>query len=141
MGGGPVSLGGLKHRLKLTHLKISHAQLLKFSARVGRRLLKNQTFLDKLADGLDGESITDDSERDEEPWGLGDGQADLDGYEDESEGRLESTESEDFDAASPSASGKGAIRNIPGSQKESALGSLTSLSDVLSPNVLSRSDE
>lgn len=85
----------LKHKLKLTHLKVSHAQLLRFSSRVGRRLLKNQTFLDKLADCLDGESGSDYSEKAEEPWGLDDGQADLVGYEDRySEGRLESTESE-----------------------------------------------
>ena len=96
-GGGAASLDSLKHRLKLKHLKVSRGQFLRFSSRIGRRLLKNQIFLDKLADCLDGASASDASEKDEEPWGLDDGEADLDGYDQQeySEGMLESTESDE----------------------------------------------
>ena len=76
---------------------MSRGQFLRFSSRIGRRLLKNQIFLDKLADCLDGASASDASEKDEEPWGLDDGEADLDGYDQQeySEDMLESTESDE----------------------------------------------
>lgn len=40
-----------------------------FSSRIGRRLLKNQKFLDKLAQCLDDAEVTDYSETIEENWG------------------------------------------------------------------------
>ena len=87
--------------VKLKDLKISNSQLLQFTSRVGRRLLKNQQFLDKLADCLDNFSVSDTSERDEEKWGLGDGSADLAGYEDlYSDGQLESSSSDNTNIVS-----------------------------------------
>jgi hypothetical protein len=42
-----------------------------FASRIGRRLLKNQKFLDKLAKSLDDADVTDYSETVEENWGKG----------------------------------------------------------------------
>jgi len=43
----------MKYLLKLTDIKISSRQIYKFASRIGRRLIKNEKFLDKLADRLD----------------------------------------------------------------------------------------
>ena len=51
-----------------------------FASRIGRRLLKNQKFLDKLAQSLDDAEVTDYSETIEENWGQGKDQDDLKGY-------------------------------------------------------------
>ena len=52
----------------------------KFANRISRRLLKNEKFLDKLADRLDEVKVSDNSEKNEDDWGRGDSSLDFKGY-------------------------------------------------------------
>ena len=54
----------------------------RFATRVGRRLLKNKIFVNKLLTQLNDDAISDSSEKIEARWGLeeDDGKADLKGY-------------------------------------------------------------
>ena len=70
----------MKHKLKLTDLLISSRQIYKFANRISRRLLKNEKFLDKLADRLDEVKVSDNSEKNEDDWGRGDSLLDFKGY-------------------------------------------------------------
>ncbi len=60
----------IEHRLNLNEIEISKSTWIKLANRIGRRLLKNDKFLDKLADCLEGHQVSDTSELNEGEWGI-----------------------------------------------------------------------
>lgn len=81
-GGGGAGLRDVAYKLKLSQLKISSKQMYRFATRIGRRLIRNEIFVNKLAEQLDDMPISETSEKKEERWGLekDEGEADLRGY-------------------------------------------------------------
>ena len=60
----------MKQYLYLNEIEISKSSWIKFANRISRRLLKNDKFLDKIADCLEGHQVTDTSEINEGQWGI-----------------------------------------------------------------------
>ena len=81
-GGGGAGLRDIAYKLKLSQLKISSKQMYRFATRIGRRLIRNEIFINKLAEQLDDMPISETSEQREERWGLehDEGATDLRGY-------------------------------------------------------------